>query len=50
MPLDFFSAFIIGILGSGHCIGMCGGITTMLTTALPNQTSTPNRLLLIIFL
>lgn len=37
MNLDFFSAFIIGLLGSGHCIAMCGGITTMLTSALPNE-------------
>ncbi len=35
MSLDLFSAFIIGLLGSGHCIAMCGGITTMLTSALP---------------
>lgn len=34
MSLDFFSAFIIGLLGSGHCIAMCGGITTMLTSAI----------------
>lgn len=33
MTLDLFSAFIIGLLGSGHCIAMCGGITTMLTSA-----------------
>ncbi|PCI53014.1 MAG: hypothetical protein COB45_11395 [Gammaproteobacteria bacterium] len=37
MNLDFFSAFIIGLLGSGHCIAMCGGITTMLTSALPSN-------------
>ena len=37
MSLDFFSAFIIGLLGSGHCIAMCGGITTMLTSALPSN-------------
>ncbi|MGB1262617.1 MAG: sulfite exporter TauE/SafE family protein [Cognaticolwellia sp.] len=36
MTLDFFSAFIIGLLGSGHCLVMCGGISTMLTTAIPN--------------
>ena len=35
MTIDLFSAFIIGLLGSGHCIGMCGGITTMLTSVLP---------------
>ena len=37
MELDFFSAFIIGLLGGGHCIAMCGGITTMLTSALPHH-------------
>ncbi len=37
MNLDLFSAFIIGLLGSGHCIAMCGGITTMLTSALPSN-------------
>jgi sulfite exporter TauE/SafE len=37
MSLDLFSAFIIGLLGSGHCIAMCGGITTMLTSALPES-------------
>ncbi|MFT5816490.1 MAG: sulfite exporter TauE/SafE [Psychroserpens sp.] len=34
MNLDFFSAFVIGLLGSGHCVVMCGGISTMLTTAI----------------
>ncbi len=37
MTIDYFSAFIIGILGSGHCIAMCGGITTMLTSAIPQH-------------
>ena len=41
MELDFLSAFVIGLLGGGHCISMCGGITTMLTSALPNK-STPH--------
>lgn len=39
MSLDFFSAFMIGILGSAHCIGMCGGIVSMLTAALPKSNS-----------
>jgi len=39
MTIDLLSAFIIGLLGSGHCIGMCGGITTMLTSALPQSTA-----------
>ena len=37
MSVDIFSAFIVGLLGSGHCIAMCGGITTMLTSALPTS-------------
>ena len=39
MTLDYFSAFVIGLLGSGHCIVMCGGISTMLTTAISNEVS-----------
>jgi len=46
MNIDYFSAFVIGILGSGHCIGMCGGITSMLTSALPKN-STYSKTLLI---
>jgi sulfite exporter TauE/SafE len=37
LDINYLSAFIIGLLGSGHCIGMCGGITTMLTSALSPQ-------------
>ncbi|GAA0820147.1 sulfite exporter TauE/SafE family protein [Colwellia asteriadis] len=33
MLTDLLSAFIVGLLGSGHCLAMCGGITTMLTSA-----------------
>jgi len=40
MSLDLFSAFIIGLLGSGHCLAMCGPITTMLTSAI-NKPSSP---------
>lgn len=43
MSVDFFSAFIIGLLGSGHCIAMCGGITTMLTSALPSNKYDKNQ-------
>lgn len=39
MSLDVLSAFVIGLLGSGHCLAMCGGITTMLTNAV---TTPPN--------
>ena len=34
MSIDWLSAFVIGLIGSGHCIGMCGGISTMLTSSL----------------
>lgn len=37
MEIDLLSAFIIGLMGSGHCMGMCGGITTMFTTSLSRQ-------------
>lgn len=37
MNLDLFSAFLIGLLGSSHCLVMCGGISTMLTTAIANN-------------
>ncbi len=43
MSLDLFSAFIIGLLGSGHCIGMCGGITTMLTSAISENKYASNQ-------
>lgn len=29
--LTFFSAFIVGLFGSVHCVGMCGGIVGSLT-------------------
>lgn len=30
--ITLFSAFMMGLLGSGHCVGMCGGITVALTS------------------
>lgn len=33
--LPYFSAFIVGLLGGVHCIGMCGGIVSALTFGLP---------------
>lgn len=47
MSIDFFSAFVIGILGSGHCLGMCGGITSMLTSAIPTTSSNPSTRLIL---
>lgn len=30
-------AFVIGLLGAGHCLGMCGGISAALSLALPDS-------------
>ena len=32
-----FSAFFAGLLGSGHCFGMCGGITAGLGNLPPGS-------------
>lgn len=45
MNYDLVSALIIGLLGAGHCIGMCGGISTMFATA--TNTKAPNTKLII---
>lgn len=37
------SAFMIGFLGSTHCVGMCGGITAALDFALPMDASTSRK-------
>ncbi|RTZ16856.1 sulfite exporter TauE/SafE family protein [Vibrio aquaticus] len=31
MTPDWLGAFLIGLIGAGHCMGMCGGIASMLT-------------------
>lgn len=36
-PVSLTSAFIIGLLGSAHCVGMCGGIMNALSFALPPE-------------
>lgn len=35
--LTLFSAFLIGLLGSTHCIGMCGGVVGALTLGAPTR-------------
>ena len=41
------SALILGLLGGGHCLGMCGGLMGALTLAIPpEQRSRRLRLLL----
>ncbi|MFV0446889.1 MAG: sulfite exporter TauE/SafE family protein [Vibrio sp.] len=31
MSADFIGAFIVGLLGTGHCVGMCGGLGSLLS-------------------
>lgn len=38
------TAFIAGLLGGGHCIGMCGGIVSALSFALPPSRRHPLRI------
>jgi sulfite exporter TauE/SafE len=46
MPeLSLISAFLVGLLGGTHCVGMCGGIVGALSLQLPGQ-ATPWRFLL----
>lgn len=47
IELDLLSAFLIGLLGSGHCIAMCGGISGLLTSAIKEQSATAKFTLLI---
>lgn len=35
--LGIFSAFVVGLLGGVHCVGMCGGIVGALSLGLPGQ-------------
>ncbi len=35
--INYLAAFLIGLLGSTHCIGMCGGIVGALTMGLPEN-------------
>ncbi|MBU2898942.1 sulfite exporter TauE/SafE family protein [Vibrio hepatarius] len=32
MTPDWLGAFLIGVIGAGHCMGMCGGIASLLST------------------
>jgi len=37
MNIDLLAAFIIGLLGSSHCLVMCGGIAAALQLSIPSQ-------------
>ncbi len=36
MP-DFIGAFVVGLLGAGHCVGMCGGLSSLLMLNSPHK-------------
>lgn len=48
MEIDFFAAFVIGLLGSGHCIAMCGGITTMLSSGINKKAEPRSKFTIIL--
>lgn len=35
------TAFLMGLLGSGHCLAMCGGVSSSLTLAVKERTRVP---------
>ncbi len=46
MPeLTLLSALLVGLLGGGHCVGMCGGIVGAVSMTLPGVRPNPGYLL-----
>nr|WP_272890587.1 sulfite exporter TauE/SafE family protein [Stutzerimonas stutzeri] len=43
------SAFVLGLLGGGHCLGMCGGLMGALTMAIPAEQRAKRLRLLIAY-
>ncbi|MGB5671912.1 MAG: sulfite exporter TauE/SafE family protein [Sedimenticolaceae bacterium] len=39
--IDLLSAFVVGLLGGVHCVGMCGGIVGALSFGLPPDRNLP---------
>jgi hypothetical protein len=37
METLYITAFLVGLLGGVHCLGMCGGVVAMLTAGLPAE-------------
>ena len=48
IELSLLSAFLVGLLGGSHCIGMCGGIVGAVSMHLPNQTKNQPKILFLI--
>lgn len=49
LVLSYSSAFLIGLMGSAHCLGMCGGISASLSMALPVGAGYRQRQTLMLF-
>ncbi len=45
LELSLISAFLVGLLGGVHCVGMCGGIVSAVSVHLPQHKSNLNFLL-----
>ncbi len=45
LELSLISAFLVGLLGGVHCVGMCAGIVGAVSVHLPNHKSNINFLL-----
>lgn len=46
MEAGYLAAFVVGLVGGAHCLGMCGGIVGALTLGLgPEVRESPRRLL-----
>jgi sulfite exporter TauE/SafE len=39
--INLVSAFVVGLLGGVHCVGMCGGIVGAISLGLPSQRQVP---------
>lgn len=48
MPV-YLAALSIGLLGSAHCIGMCGGITSALSLSLQGRSKTETAILMLTY-
>jgi sulfite exporter TauE/SafE len=48
IELSLISAFLVGLLGGGHCIGMCGGIVSAVSMHLPKQSKSQPKILFLI--
>ena len=44
IEFGYLSAFLVGLLGGVHCVGMCGGIVSALTISLNKQRSSSFQL------